>query len=120
MFYTAEGMRSCPYSTLHFFMMHKQHQCAAECLLAGRFGLGFNATYHLTDVPSFISGDRLVIFDPHAKYLPNVSPTNPGLKIGFQRADLLRQFPDAFTPYLHFGCNMRESFQGTLFRFPLR
>ena len=31
----------------------------------GRFGLGFNAVYHFTDVPSFVSGDHLVFFDPH-------------------------------------------------------
>jgi hypothetical protein len=35
-----------------------------------RFGLGFNAVYHLTDLPSFVSGQHLVLFDPHAKYLP--------------------------------------------------
>ena len=34
----------------------------------GRFGLGFNAVYHLTDVPSFASGDYIVLFDPHARF----------------------------------------------------
>ncbi len=82
--------------------------------------MGFNAVYHLTDIPGFVSGDHLVIFDPHARYLPNVSPAQPGLKIAFARADLIGQFPDAFTPYLHFGCDLRHSFPGTLFRFPLR
>ncbi|BDA44284.1 probable Sacsin [Coccomyxa sp. Obi] len=86
----------------------------------GRFGLGFNAVYHWTDVPGFVSGDYLVMFDPHAKWLPGTSPAQPGLKIAFQRADLLTQFPDAFEPFLHFKCNLRESFPGTLFRFPLR
>ena len=33
----------------------------------GRFGLGFNSVYHVTDVPSFVSGEHLVIFDPHAR-----------------------------------------------------
>ena len=33
----------------------------------GRFGLGFNIVYNLTDVPSFVSGDHLVAFDPHAR-----------------------------------------------------
>lgn len=32
---------------------------------AGRFGLGFNAVYHLTDYPSFASLDRIKFFDPH-------------------------------------------------------
>lgn len=86
----------------------------------GRFGLGFNAVYHFTDVPSFVSGDYMIFFDPHARYLPNVSPSAPGLKIAFARAQLLRQFPDAAAPYLHFGCDLKGHFDGTLFRFPLR
>jgi len=29
-------------------------------------------------------------------------------------------FPDQFSPYRHFGCNLQTAFKGTLFRFPLR
>jgi hypothetical protein len=54
------------------------------------------------------------------RYLPGISPAQPGLKIAFQREDLLSQFPDAFEPYLHFGVTLRQPLQGTLFRFPLR
>ena len=43
----------------------------------GRFGVGFNSVYHLTDVPSFVSGRHVVYFDPHATFLPNVSSSNP-------------------------------------------
>lgn len=49
----------------------------------GRFGVGFNSCYHLTDLPSFVSGRHLVMFDPHATFLPNVSASNPGKKIDF-------------------------------------
>lgn len=35
----------------------------------GRFGLGFNSVYHFTDVPSFVSGNHLVVFDPHARWV---------------------------------------------------
>eukprot|EP01147_Barroeca_monosierra_P007302 gene7302-7672_t len=35
----------------------------------GRFGVGFNSVYHLTDVPCFVSGDDFVIFDPHSRYI---------------------------------------------------
>jgi hypothetical protein len=55
-----------------------------------------------------------------SRYLPGVSPAQPGLKIAFANADLLHQFPDAAAPYLHFGCSLAEHFPGTLFRFPLR
>jgi sacsin len=33
----------------------------------GRFGIGFNSVYHLTDYPTFISSEYLVMFDPHLK-----------------------------------------------------
>ena len=36
----------------------------------GRFGIGFNSVYHVSDVPSFISGRHIVYFDPHARFLP--------------------------------------------------
>lgn len=44
----------------------------------GRFGIGFNAVYHWTDLPSFISQNYLVMLDPQARFLPNVNPSNPG------------------------------------------
>lgn len=45
----------------------------------GRFGIGFNAVYHWTDLPSFISSKYLVMLDPQARFLPNVNPSNPGI-----------------------------------------
>lgn len=86
----------------------------------GRFGLGFNCVYHFTDIPGFVSGDNIVMFDPHACYLPGISPTHPGMKIKFIGRRILDQFPDQFSPFLHFGCDLQQSFPGTLFRFPLR
>ncbi|XP_074588626.1 LOW QUALITY PROTEIN: uncharacterized protein LOC141844465 [Curcuma longa] len=86
----------------------------------GRFGLGFNCVYHFTDIPSFVSGENIVMFDPHACYLPGISPSHPGLRIKFVGRRILDQFPDQFIPFLHFGCNLQEPFPGTLFRFPLR
>ncbi|XP_076890119.1 uncharacterized protein LOC143541094 [Bidens hawaiensis] len=86
----------------------------------GRFGLGFNCVYHFTDIPTFVSGENIVLFDPHACNLPGISPSHPGLRIKFAGRKILEQFPDQFSPFLHFGCNMQQSFPGTLFRFPLR
>ena len=31
-------------------------------------GVGFNSIYHITDSPSFITGDKYVILDPHKWY----------------------------------------------------
>eukprot|EP00257_Ricinus_communis_P020409 XP_015579634.1 sacsin isoform X1 [Ricinus communis] len=89
-------------------------------LAIGRFGLGFNCVYHFTDIPTFVSGENIVMFDPHACNLPGISPSHPGLRIKFAGRKILEQFPDQFSPFLHFGCDLQHSFPGTLFRFPLR
>lgn len=36
----------------------------------GRYGLGFNVSYHLTDLVQFVSRDTVVLFDPHGRSLP--------------------------------------------------
>ena len=88
----------------------------------GRFGVGFNSVYHLTDLPSFISGSKIVFFDPHAAYLPNVNPSNPGKLIDFvaNRERLVARYADQFEPFRAFGCDLAAPFAGTLFRLPLR
>ncbi|XVE66342.1 hypothetical protein DITRI_Ditri08aG0072500 [Diplodiscus trichospermus] len=86
----------------------------------GRFGLGFNCVYHFTDIPTFVSGENIVMFDPHANSLPGISPSHPGLRIKFVGRKVLEQFPDQFSPFLYFGCDLQQFFPGTLFRFPLR
>lgn len=66
----------------------------------GRFGVGFNACYHLTDVPMFISGQHLVMFDPHCKYIPNISASNPGKKMNFVDAQhAAQQYEDQLKPF---------------------
>ena len=86
----------------------------------GRFGLGFNSVYHLTDTPSFVSGEHLVVFDPHTSYMPGTSAAQPGLRMKFCGNELSRSFPDQFKPYEHFDCSFEQSYPGTLFRFPFR
>ena len=45
----------------------------------GQYGIGFNAVYHLTDFPSFLTGvDKLCILDPHMKYVPQATYRHPG------------------------------------------
>eukprot|EP00759_Apiculatamorpha_spiralis_P027009 PhF_6_TR29946/c0_g1_i1/m.43877 len=36
----------------------------------GRFGIGFNSSFHVCDVVSFVTGDRLIVFDPARENLP--------------------------------------------------
>lgn len=76
--------------------------------------------YHLTDLPSFVSGKYVVLFDPQGVYLPNVSSANPGKRIEYVSSSAISQYKDQFFPYCAFGCDMKTPFAGTLFRFPLR
>lgn len=95
----------------------------------GRFGIGFNAVYHWTDLPSFVSSKYLVMLDPQARYLPNVNPSNPGKIVDFTSKDFnLEEFRDQFLPYeiptdskkRNESWTWSRPFVGTLFRLPLR
>ncbi|CAM9577819.1 unnamed protein product [Choristocarpus tenellus] len=87
----------------------------------GRFGIGFNSVYHLTELPAFVSASRWCSFDPQAAFLPNVNPANPGKMVEFLKyPEIIERFPDQFSPLYAFGCDLRSEFAGTLFRFPLR
>ena len=95
----------------------------------GRFGLGFNAVYNMTDVPMFVSKNYLAIFDPHTSYLGKgiKNIRRPGMKINLNKnVRKLRKFKNQFQPFNGiFGCDLHlekedNSFHGTLFRFPLR
>ena len=81
--------------------------------------IGFNSVYHITDIPSSVTQNHLVIFDPHTDIL-GVSAHNPGLKADFVKSQLRQDLPDQCAPYEVFGCNMLQPFEGTVFRLPLR
>lgn len=82
--------------------------------------VGFNSVYHLTDLPSFVSGKYVVLFDPQGVYLPNVTAANPGKRLEYVSSSAISIYKDQFSPYCSFGCDMKRPFPGTLFRFPLR
>jgi hypothetical protein len=112
----------------------------------GRFGVGVNVMYHISDVPAFVSRDRFVFFDPHAVFLPGVNPAMPGKSIfhlgddkevvaecvhasfalcvivtfckrhPLRNCNILRMYGDMFTPFNAFGFTPDSSFDGTLFR----
>ncbi|WAR27280.1 SACS-like protein, partial [Mya arenaria] len=92
----------------------------------GKFGLGFCSVYNLTDVPSFISGKNLVMFDPNETYIQEVrARPSTGIKVPLSKRLIIRRHEDQFKPFEGvFGCKvLDESFQSydnTLFRLPLR
>ncbi|CAH1252746.1 SACS [Branchiostoma lanceolatum] len=90
----------------------------------GRFGVGFNSVYHITDVPSFVSGSRVLFFDPHATHLSNhiKDKSRPGIGLDLQKnTRLVSRFKDQFKPFQGvFDYSTDTSYNGTLFRLPLR
>ena len=84
----------------------------------GQYGIGFNAVYHLTDWPSFITNrDKLCILDPHCRYAPEATKENPGRLIGPIGPEERSDFRDVFPCYLE---NLFDLKSATMFRFPLR
>jgi len=91
-------------------------------LKIGKFGIGFCSVYHITDVPSFVSGENLIIFDPTLQCLGREikSLFNPGIKVNFRKHHVLNR-SNQLIPYTGIcNFNSKQRFQGTLFRFPLR
>jgi sacsin len=83
----------------------------------GRFGLGFNACYNVTDVPSFFTRSELHCFDPHFQTVPDASVESPGRCFGVD--ELIGEgwcLLDAFSRFIGNG----DGFNGTVFRLPFR
>ncbi|MEQ2301260.1 hypothetical protein AMECASPLE_034081, partial [Ameca splendens] len=94
----------------------------------GKFGLGFNTVYHVTDIPSILSGNKLLILDPNVTHLRKhiQQKTNPGIKLDLSQERLFHCFPGLFGPYEGiFDCNFTqkyppEPYDGTLIKLPFR
>jgi sacsin len=100
----------------------------------GRFGLGFNAVYNLTDWPGFFTAGtgpgaaadclgepRIAFFDPNLSAIEGATPQQPG---GWWELERCREhFPGllaSFEAALPDGVRRLEDCPGTIFRFPLR
>uniref|UniRef100_A0AAZ1Y352 HEPN domain-containing protein n=1 Tax=Oreochromis aureus TaxID=47969 RepID=A0AAZ1Y352_OREAU len=84
----------------------------------GKYGVGFNSVYHLTDCPSILTGDEvLCISDPNQKYIENHS-NNQRYGIGYKLADTFKEmYVDVYKSFLPDKFSLKE---GTMFRLPLR
>ena len=94
---------------------------ANQPLKIGKFGVGFSSVYHITDVPSFVSGEWLYIFDPTLKYLKGVvrNESRPGKKVQYQSKFLSQS--QQMSPYEDlFGFKSTANYNGTIFRLPFR
>ncbi len=98
-----------------------QSEKARDLQKTGRFGVGFNAIYHVTDFPSFVSRDRIIFFDPHGVAIPGTSRQEPGREWNLADAKWYEKYPDFMQVYAAGGLPVGDTnFQGTLFRLPLR
>ena len=89
----------------------------------GQYGIGFNAVYHLTDCPSFLSGgDTLCILDPHMRYVPQATDRHPGAMYRHLDEEFWSIFDGIKSTYLRddLANRPKELLSGSLFRFPLR
>ncbi|RXN35734.1 sacsin-like protein [Labeo rohita] len=96
--------------------------------MIGKFGLGFNAVYHVSDIPSILSGNTLLILDPNVTHLEKhiISKGNPGIKLDPFLERLYKRFPGQFKSYEGiFDCdlsvkNSKKAYNGTLIKLPFR
>ncbi|KAF9197799.1 hypothetical protein BGZ49_001622, partial [Haplosporangium sp. Z 27] len=90
----------------------------------GQMGIGFNSIYHMTDCPSFISGDQLMIIEPHERIFNGIkSDFNEGAVRGsfVEEGVGLETFPDQLKAFSVLeDIDFTTSYPGTIFRFPLK
>lgn len=92
----------------------------------GKFGLGFNTVYHVTDIPSILSGSSLLILDPNVSHLKKhiKHKTNPGIKLDLSQQRHFKCFPGQFGPYEGIFDFSKQKpvgpYPGTLIKLPFR
>ncbi|KAF9191665.1 hypothetical protein BGZ51_006884 [Haplosporangium sp. Z 767] len=90
-----------------------------DVLKTGQMGIGFNSVYHLTDCPSFISGDQLVIMEPHARILDGKKTRHYGSAMA--PFSMAKKTIDQFKVFSALEeIDFSKHYQGTIFRIPLR
>ncbi|KAF8921628.1 hypothetical protein BGZ52_011589, partial [Haplosporangium bisporale] len=87
----------------------------------GQMGIGFNSVYHMTDTPSFISGDKMVILEPHMRIFNGI-PYRGGVVGSFtNQGQEMRDFSGQLELFAaKEKIDFSRPYNGTIFRFPLR
>ncbi|KAJ6531640.1 hypothetical protein DFH09DRAFT_1044441 [Mycena vulgaris] len=96
--------------------LHSSSKTADETK-TGKFGIGVRAIYHITDNPHFLSGNKLVIFDPHERFSGN---NTGGVRIDVPTEGKTR-YPDQLAAFDKSLSPTADGFYpGTVVRLPLR
>ncbi|MCB0172821.1 MAG: DUF3883 domain-containing protein [Anaerolineae bacterium] len=86
----------------------------------GRFGLGFNASYNVTDYPCFLTGNGIYFFDPHANAVTDASISSPGRAWNLN-TQTWSEYKDMLRPFEVLGLQQGQcNYPHTVFRLPLR
>jgi hypothetical protein len=84
----------------------------------GRFGVGFNTAYNVTDYPSFLSREWMFCFDPHGDAIAERREDHGR---GFVLAELRSSHPRWLQSFEAAGLGQgQDYYNGTIFRLPLR
>ena len=101
----------------------------------GKYGLGSLTMYLFTDIPSMISGEYFIIFDPTRQYLPiGIGQNRPQAGTRLKLSNMKSNFRDQLFPFVGIGGYTLgtviisvlitllelDKFEGTIFRFPIR
>lgn len=89
---------------------------ALDASTTGRFGLGFNSCYNVTEAPSFVTRDEVIYFDPQKVY---TNTAEPGVR--WPLGELWDEHSDLLAPYVEGRLEAGTAFhERTTFRLPLR
>ena len=72
----------------------------------GRFGVGFNVAYHITDCPMFVSygpggvPENFCVLDPTCEYAPRATKRAPGQRWKLSNPKYVEQFSKQLKPFL--------------------
>ena len=98
-------------------------KAANKCTI-GKYGIGFNCVYRLTDAPQIMSNlDNWLIFDPLCEHFHGLIDSSPGYRIPFDindSANPFSQYDDVIDSFKGDFQNINQLAKGTMFRFALR
>lgn len=101
-------------STICSCRHYLESSTTADQTKAGKFGIGFRASYHLTDSPAILSDQSFVVLNPHATLAPQH-------RKGFSlpQTEWLA-YADQLAPFEALGRSTAAPYAGTAIRLPLR